>query len=550
MNFRIVSPYPVNVKQNQEVISRLKNYTQPEYTHIEPLYEIPVFGELDVDKFLQEQRLKKPASHLNGTNHAKVSSNNLATVDAEIEANTKLYVELADLLPQNRQQQQATVILQNCPALRRNAMEKVLRDIVSILPVKGQFKWTELTERDFGESSNIFVRFSNLDLAELFCGVLPQFKNAFGVEVTANLEGKAVDVDDDLLRQTVSSVSSVIVNKTNHGRSSMKTGTEDLDEVMQHYSTYTVDNADLVDIPLELRDKIVKEIIKFRTRVLTIERNRRKDELEIERRKAKATLTSIFQDIKDPSSTTDTQDQDGMDVADDDDVDDEQQLDFDMADDEYIKKMNQDETRKEQEAYERALKKMKRLEQTEITSLLLQLETEQNYELELMDNKLTYLEEFKSFVDFDNPRVNPILSSHLQLYYNDHSEYLRVRNLERSKEEELDAADAEMESLETHDESMMNIQAKLPSPQQVKDLGHIIVLELSKDKLLALKEKIENLIEEYLGVKEELLVDFVYDFLISNNLSQRDVLTAELQETLDEDSNVVVEELYKFLTQR
>lgn len=544
MKFRIVEPYPADVYQNDHIISKLKGYKRPEYTNVEPLIRIPVFGDVDVEAILEEQKLRKPPATANGTNEATDSSKASVKVNEAVEQPLKLYVSLDKLLPQNKQQQKATVALHNCPTLRKNAMEKVLEIIVSVAPAKGLFLWTELAEGDLAGSNNVFVRFSNIQLATIFIEVLPRFNEVFKVDVSSQVEqASGTGFDETKIETALSEVSNIIANRKNYGKNVNKTGTEDLDKVMQHYSTYKVDNADLVDIPKEMRDKIVGDIVRFRSRVLTIEKEARKKELEVERRKAKAKLTSIFQGIKESGSLAETPSGE----HETDEQADEEELETDkMTEEDYAKYIQDEQSRQEDAAYLKKQDRMKYLEEHEMSNLLQQLKAVQEYEDNLVDNKFSYMEEFKLFLDLDMPKINPILSSKVQLYYNDHAEYLRVRNFERTKEEQLDKEDAQEEEKE--------VQTPAPSTKKVTETvatesngSSLVVLELLSDKLSSLKKKISDLIEEYLGVKEEILIDFIYDFLVENNLSEKESLIAELQETLDDDSLVVVEEIHKFL---
>ena len=48
-----------------------------------------------------------------------------------------------------------------------------------------------------------------------------------------------------------------------------------------------MDNNDLIDIPNNMKENIIKDIIKFRSRMLLIEKEQRKKEIEMERIKTK-----------------------------------------------------------------------------------------------------------------------------------------------------------------------------------------------------------------------------------------------------------------------
>lgn len=543
MKFRIVDPYPVNVYQNDDIISKLKGYKRPEYNHIEPMFSIPVIGDVDVEKLIKHQKLNKSLANKDSLSSSVDDVTALSNVGDELENPLRLFVALNRLLLRNKQEQKATVALLKCPALRKNAMEKVLNFIVSLLPKRGLFLWTELTDADIGEN-NIFIRFTSIPLAELFCGSLEKLVGVFEPEVVSDVDPSSKDTEEEKLREVASSISNIIANKNNYGKFSGKSGTEDLDNIMQHYSQYKVDNADLVDIPTDMKDKIVREIVKFRSRVLNLEKDARKKELEQERQKAKARIANLFEDIKEsnvvPGESASTEQDTEM-------KEEEQDEQDHLSEDEYIKLVEEEIAKKRNEAYRSKLQKIQHLEKVELFSLLQQLKAAQTYENNLVDNKFSYLEDFKAFSDLDVPQINPILSPKLQLYFNDHAEYLKVRNFERSREEQNDTMDLENEQIEVKESAPVMVATETPKASE-SVASDISILELPQIKLDALKNKIGDLILEYLGVKEDLLIDFIYDFLCENNLSEKENLISELQETLDEDSVVVVEEIYKFFS--
>lgn len=542
MNYREVDPYPVDVYQNEDRLSKLKGYKRPKYTHFEPPYSVPILGNIDVDEILRQQRLKAPLTATNVAESTENSTVASTTVGDEVQNPLKRFVELDRLLPQNKQHQKATVALHNCPNLRKNATEKVLEIIVSLLPVKGLFLWSELTEGDLGDN-NIFIRFSSVALAALFLALIPKFSDVYKVGISSELEASVEEFDNEKLKVLVSDVSKIVANKSNYGKSASKTGTEDLDSIMQQYSTYKVDDADLVDIPREMKEKIVREVVMFRSRVLTLERDARKKELEQERKKAKSRLTSIFQDIKESNNVAAQ-----IDTVEDTEMEDDEQGNTtgNMSEEEYLKLLEEAESKRRQEAYQKKLAKIQSQEKLEVFSLLLQLKAAETYEDNLVDNKFSYMEDFKAFSDLSVPQINPILSSKLQLYFNDHAEYLRTRNFERSQEEEKDKKDAEEELEEKESNAPVVVSTKTPQTSEpiVSDL---VIRTFLDERLEQLKGKIGDLILEYLGVKEDVLIDFIYDFLLDNNLAEKETLISELQETLDEDSILVVDEIYKFL---
>ena len=62
-----------------------------------------------------------------------------------------------------------------------------------------------------------------------------------------------------------------------------------------------------------------------------------------------------------------------------------------------------------------------------------------------------------------------------------------------------------------------------------------------------LNDKIIELVEEYLGVKDEFLVQVINDNLQNSSLSKKKELIEELVEVLDEDSENLVNDLWKYI---
>ena len=197
--------------------------------------------------------------------------------------------------------------------------------------------------------------------------------------------------------------------------------------------------------------------------------------------------------------------------------------------------------------YNAKLAEMQQLEKSEKQALLDQLALLQNYESNLIENKAAYIDEIKSFDDMDLARANSALSARLQLHYSNHLEYVRLRNIQLAKEEELDALDEKEELESTSNTHLFTLPAQKVNNVVQKQAVDISVANLSAEKLDTIKSKISDLIEEYLGIKENLLIDFIFEHVKEHSLNQRQELIDELQETLDDDSANVVDLLYEHI---
>lgn len=558
-----VPPFKQSIDNNKSLIAGLKDYHPVEYPEpIQPRFQLPIFGDVDVNSLMRENESMRPAvatDLADGLASAGAIETQIAKDD---EHPPELMVTVDDMVPRNRQHQLATVLFQNCPSLSNNAMEKVLV-LISLLLSKERSvaQWCRISDHDLANVNGVFVRFSSVAAVRTLRRHWDTLRTVFDVELVAgvpldNEEAKESPIDDARLQKIRTEIAGIIANKNNRGKTASRSGTEDLDEVMQYYRTYRVENSELVEVPKELKAKIVKEIIRFRSKVLSIERDARKREIELETRKAKARITQIYQGIKESSSGPQSVSSDGaLDEAAENAALEEQKLDDSKTDDpidtmtneEYEKYLKEKEALHLKSVYDQKIEKMHSLEKFEKASLLAQLNSAASYEDNLIDNKLSYLEDYKQFVDFEVTSRNPVLSSNLRLYYNNHSEYLRIRNIQRSAEEEKDKADEEEEAQQ---------QRELPTapsvPTQAKThevdtsgVDGIVISKLSSEVQTKIHDRIGELIEEYLGIKEDVLIDFINDFILENNLSKKDTLIAELQETLDEDSNNVVNSLYE-----
>lgn len=565
MGITYASPFSVNAGNNQDLLLLLKSYPKLDSISAISTASVPVSTGFDVSEIVSLNDKRIPSANSTAVKNekdAEPEENGIEDDDTEPE----YYVEVLLLEPRNRQQQLSTVLFQGFPALKKRAIEKVLR---ILLP--SAFQWTVISNDQANDQSghkNVFVRFSSYELVgslrrnwELLQKSLPTVQIVCEATEESSPGGEAEEIKselkettdkvpagsastvDPLLQKAVTEISKVVGNTKNYGRGSNKSGTEDLDEVMQYYKSYKVESSELVEVPKDIKEKIVNDIIRFRSRVLTIERDRRKKEIEQERRKAKARLTRIFQGIKEAAVAESAAD-DAMEVEEETEV--VNPVDS-MTEAEYEKHLAEKAAQELEKEYAEKLLQLEKLEKTEQARLLEQLASARTYEENLIENKFTLMDDIKSFQDFDVDRINSNLSTKLQRYYNNHREYVRLRNMERAKEEAMDALDAENDVKDTSEKPVFSApevsMTEATTTEPSTDVN-IVIAELPVDKLDSIKNKISDLVEEYLGIKENVLIDFVYDFLLEKNLGLKEELIGELQETLDEDSQVVVDQLH------
>lgn len=548
----LVSPFTVRTDNNSSILSVLRDYhPRPNDENIRA-FSVPVFKSDDIESIVSDNdRRNAKGNRADVSGSAVLDTMHDVSEDSETQAEPQKLVDLAVLEPKNRQQQMATVLFENFPVLRHVFIERILLHVVALAPaeVPKEFCWSIVTYGSTGSHSdvtNVFVRFASVETAEWIHSNSSELSSVLpGVEIAcdSSLEQKTATVSESEVKLLEKEFSQIRANKNNYSIDTKRTGTEDLDEVMQHYQTYKVENSELVEVPKDLKETIVKDIIKFRSKVLTIERDRRRKEIETERRKAKLRLTQVFEGIRSAADvSSDAKDSMEVDLA-------EEKTDptDELNDEEYEAFLADQRKAESEKAYQAKVAQIEALESSQKLRLLERLDTAVNYESNLIDNKFALMDEIKALLDFD-PAKQATKSSHLLLYYTDHGEYIRIRNAERAREEKLDKENAEEET-KPDEEELITESHQEPEKAQEDDVMEvdIVISSLSEEALSSIERKIGDLIEEYLGIREDVLIDFVFGFVKEKNLTLKEELVSELLETLDEDSKTVVDELHDYI---
>jgi hypothetical protein len=457
---------------------------------------------------------------------------------------TENYVPLRKLLPSNLQEQVSTVIIRGFPAVKRAAIERILH----ILSQNTPFVWSTI-DHELPEHRFVFVRCGTLNAVRVF---VDNVRATFVPQLWPTLQ-LFVDPEVDKLVLDEANVATPLVECVIIARNAqnqeapalLNSGTEDLDAAMSYYSSYKVDEAELVDVPNDMKSSIVKAIVDFRFKVLKMEKERRKGEIAKERQQAKLKLKRLFREIQTNDDMEDAVVEDNDEILCPDDFE-------HLNDDEYEELMIKRAREQLEAEYQRQCLNMLKLEELQRKTLEFRLNEVKNYEASLLENKHRFIEQFRNFVDYEVSLMTGGVSAKVSLHYNDHAEYFKIRTRERTAEELDDKID---EEAEVHERAEASVDIKLtPTIPQTTTAnsqvaGHMTlsVSTLSSDRLAQIKDKISALVEEYLGLKENSLIDFIYDHLLSHDLTKQDVLIKELAETLDEDAVVVVEEIDRFI---
>lgn len=558
MDLRLVAPISYSNGNASNLLGLLKGYTpvKPELPSSATL--IPVSSDLDIEGLIRQNDKRTPrglglASSEKTLDDADDETEDL--VESETEKDPPSWVSLNEFTPQNRLHQMNTVFLQDFPSLKKTQLVRCMDLFLALCPLTQSkaFTFTFISETLGRDVRGVFVRFLSLEVTRWteanVAKVFPGVTAAFDPELKGD---GAEELPDDVVERVKGDLQKIVANKRNYSHGTKRTGTEDLDEVMKYYRTYKVENSELVEVPRELKEVIVKDILKFRSKVLTIERERRKKEIENERKRARNRLTQIYEGIRAAGPLSGEND----DV----DMDDEQKEEDplnNLSDAEYEAHVQKEQAKKEEAQWELQLQELLRLEAKEKEPLLTKLEHEIAYEETLVDNKIVYMDEIKSLLELDVASAVKSTNTKAKLYYTNNAEYMRLRNQERIREEEADVADELQEEkmkptvmkpvIVTKPIPTPNIDKK-EQPQKSDEKNTAFnISALSTELLTAVKGKISDLVEEYLGIKEELLIDFIYEFVAEKGTDAKEELVSELQETLDEDSFTVVEELHTFM---
>ncbi|KAM9899621.1 hypothetical protein OXX79_005631 [Metschnikowia pulcherrima] len=569
---KLVAPFTASNGHHASILDLIKHTPAPISGPV-PVFQIPVRSDVDVTAIIGRNGRKMPEngneniSRGSGNMHTESDSLEDSAEDAEADETPPSYMELSAFQPRNRLEQVTTIFLQDFPALRPKQVDRVFSKVAGACPLDHgkEYRFSLITE-SINDTRGVFLRFSTVKVTQwarqTFPAMFPNITTIFDeslVDLAEETDTKTPDLSS--LGSLAAEIAAIFANKKLYSRRSGRSGTEDLDEVMQYYRTYKVENSELVEVPKELKEVIVRDIIKFRAKVLTIEREARKKEIEKERRKAKLRLTSIFEGIRASGVNAENE----MQTDDKDTAETTNSLDH-LSDEEYEKHLAAEAKAQLEAQFVAQHKEMRKLEQNEKAALLEKLHTVRGYEQALVENKLALMDEYKAVQD--HGVQEPVImhdsgftsvGAKMKLYYNNHGEYIRIRSHERSKEEALDDADRteEFKSLDQPKDAPI-FAATISNTKQASkilkqeqsnpsSIVNVVVSTFSEGELAAVKEKIGSLIEEFLGIREDLLIEFIYEFVLENNLDSREDLIAELQETLDEDSTTVVEQLHEYI---
>lgn len=599
-----VNPYSLSQTINSDLISILDpNGSTTSIIKPQLNYQIPIFKSIDVSNLIDLNNTKiQTQTNETRINKAKDSSddhqNNPLSKDYDtsgenivggiddIVEDIKLYVSIDKLKPENFQNQLTTIIINQFPTnLKSNLIEQLLKMLMNLK----KFVWSFINH-ELIDLKLIFIKFDQLKdlkwflltycdhISQLIPNVTIITNDKVNEYLNNNKDSSLAKVEPSKITDNLKAKINLIINNPiNYTKGKKNSGTEDLDQVLDSYSNYKVDNNDLIDIPNNMKENIIKDIIRFRSRMLLIEKEQRKKEIEMERIKTKNKLKELFEGIKENSTDSTTRKATnkaavGVTISPKVSHRDEYE---DMNDKEYEEFIAVEERNKLNDQYNKKLKSFQNNQHAEYIKLTNKLKSLQNYESDLIDNKLKYIDNLKNY------QTNGLA----HLYTHNYSDYLRMRSQKRSLEETKDAEDVKQEleeikknggqvastntntntkpstyssgvselattSVETPKSTTTtttNDTTDEPVAKKSKLTKEIIIIDLPPTVKQSLQEKIVELVENSLGIKDEFLIQVINENLEASNLDNKQELIDELVQVLDEDAESLVNELWDYI---
>lgn len=559
---------------------------------------IPILS-ADLPKFQQSlQKLDRSVNLQQITGNGKSaevkdSAANLSSSStAEKDKAAGRYQSLKQFFPIGLQQQLHTISLQGLPnKLSNESLERFLsecmdrgltwQDIEDTVDIES---WTNVRFSEL-QTQDVYFRFGQIDdkvyailsksLEILFAPPADESRYAIEFHIDSNTRQFVQDSDVEIKQEGHEEIRDELLKLLKTLEDSDGSSGKSDESPFDQFSDYQVDLNTLSDLPSESLPQLCKDIIDFRTRVVSIEREKRVRESYEENRRRKHQIMRIFDQIR--KSAKDTS---GADEMESDESDDERAEDGGTNEDDLlIEKQRQDRIKEEShQRYEEALRKLRNDIEPRLISLQREISRQRNYEQTLIAERPLHLKE--------------LLHQASDPYYDHHRSF-------KQAEEEKDAADREKygseepaETLpsaaepaskaEEHDKQPEN--APEPSSEQIRikfafkkaieksvleaddqesirdlqddqesqtvsaqqPLPELLPFQDEKlDSYLAkLKESrlVDELVKEYLGVYEDELVQYILDNIREHKSKQ--VLLDELKETFDEEAVTIVDAIW------
>lgn len=341
-------------------------------------------------------------------------------------------------------------------------------------------------------------------------------------------------------------------------------------------SDYQVDLNTLSDLPSEFLPQLCKDIIDFRTRVVSIERERRVRDSYEESKRRKHQLMKVFDQIRKSQKQTVGPDEIGSDESDDEQTEETGRDEDDLL----IERQREDQMRQESnQRYEEAIRQLKDDIEPRLIALQKEISRQRNYEQSLLDERPLHLKELlhqasdpyydhhRSFKQIEEQRdatdrdekgsnepkdtSSPVPETASQVEDQDEhaeksvsaaSEQVKIKfAFKKAIDKSILETTQEEESVPAlQQEQATQTLAGTNSLPETLPFGD----EELESRLDKLKESrvVDELVKEYLGVYEDELVQYILDNIREHRSKQ--VLLDELRETFDDEAVTIVDAIW------
>lgn len=535
----------------------------------------------------------KNSDHNSASNILKDSTTGSNGAANKSDVTASHYQVLKQFLPISLDQQIHTVSLQGVSSsFSRAQIESVLGSCLNLALVNIQSNsplkieaWSSFSS--FLDTQDVFVRFNKVDDDEAFVKTLKYWEELFDFakklheefKIELHLDSNTQEYMKDRAKvvpeakpenaERLYNIFQDIEGHTDEGNSK----SEQLDDSSIQYK---VDTNTLSDLPHDALDQLCKDIVEFRTKVVSIEKEKKMKSTYEENRRQRHQMQKVFDQIKKNTSGAK-----GNSNIDEDDANMEEDEEDDMEDDLALEKRREErELEESNRRYEELLRHLHNDVEPKIKSTRADIITAANYEEHLEKNRSLYLKELLHLAN--------------DVHY-DHHRSFKEQEERRDKEDRTKNGNAR--------EPPSSDQASSGEPPSAENLGALVLpedttlknrnigahknvsegpehvkikfefkkaidnsAESSSDgedadegaaedllpftaeeldaRLAKLKESrcVDELVREFLGVYESELVDYILEN-IRTHQSKR-ALVHELRETFDEDGETIAARLW------
>ncbi|CEP61036.1 Snu71p LALA0_S02e05314g [Lachancea lanzarotensis] len=300
---------------------------------------------------------------------------------------------------------------------------------------------------------------------------------------------------------------------------------------------YHVDVSTLSDLPRSSLEQLCKDVVHFRTRVVTIEKEKRAKAEYEENKRMGQHMKNVFDQIrKSKGNAKLAEDDEEFDGLEDDDA-------GYLEDDLVVEKREQEKLQMDSDRL--------------FTELLDNLATKIEPRLQKLQQQLAHENSYEQTLEKERPLyLKELLHLAYSPYYDHHrsfkDEEIRRDNKDRDvngiAEPLVDETVEKKEMPLVSEPSKFKLQISKPKEEEEKDNGKLLQSGEDLDMLLQ-KLRDSNLVRdlaiEFLGETDQDLEDYIFDHLKEH--ASRAELLAELRETFDEDAEVIVDRIWSKL---